>query len=89
VGANPPPGRMARAMTANLGEGANSRGAKFAILGRGPTATYDFIKAKIAILGRGASFGGGQVCNSWGGGQRQEGGGICAGGGEVLRLRLP
>ncbi len=43
---------MARAMSANLGSG-TTLGAKFAILGRGPTATHDFIKAKIAILGRG------------------------------------
>ncbi len=55
---------MARAMSANLGEGA-----KFVILGRGPTATYDLIKAKVAILGEG-----GQVCNSRGGGQQQWGG---------------
>ncbi len=33
--------------------GANSTGAKFAILGWGPTATYAFKKAKVAILGRG------------------------------------
>ncbi len=60
---------MARAMSANLGEGAN----------QGPTATYDFIKAKITILGEG-----GQVCNSQvgandkGGGEGTHSGGISA-----------
>ncbi len=46
---------MARAMSANLGEGANSRRAKLAILGRRLIATYGFTKAKIVILGMGAS----------------------------------
>ncbi len=48
---------MARARFANLGDGANSMGwAKFAILDQEPTATYDFRKTKITILGKGANF---------------------------------
>jgi hypothetical protein len=53
---NNPPGRLARAMSANLRGGGQLWGAKFAILGRGPPATCGFTKAKVAILGRGTKF---------------------------------
>ncbi len=45
-GTLPPPGRMAWAMSANLGEGATLGGGKFAILGPGPTATICLYKGQ-------------------------------------------
>jgi hypothetical protein len=49
-------------------------GGKFAILGLGLTATYDFYKGhlSIVILGR-VNLGEGQICHSWAGGQQKMG----------------
>ncbi len=57
-------------------------GDKVAIIGRRPTATYDFTKATIEILGRGVNLGG-QVCNSRGG----KGVGPFAHGGGTLKIK--
>jgi hypothetical protein len=70
------PGRMARAMSANLGEGANSGGPSLQFSAGGQPlryATYDFTKAEVAIHREGANFGGGASLQFSGGGQRQGG----------------